>query len=76
MSDCDLFFRDYVDFLEDLEEDPQYRANVNIYRDSEKMATSDTASEVGDMPQVGVEEMLEDLHIADDPTPEGGTMAD
>ena len=25
-------FSDYTDFLEDLEEDPQYRLNINIYK--------------------------------------------
>ena len=25
-------FREYTDFLEDLEEDPTYRENVNIYK--------------------------------------------
>ena len=27
-----LHFSDYRDFLEDLEEDPQYRENINIYK--------------------------------------------
>ncbi len=26
------YFRDYTDFLEDLEEDPHYRQNINIYK--------------------------------------------
>ncbi|KAB7501405.1 60S ribosomal export protein NMD3 [Armadillidium nasatum] len=29
--------RDYIDFLEDLEEDPTIRANINIYRNEDKV---------------------------------------
>lgn len=54
--------RDYTDFLEDLEEDPQYRTNVNIYRDETKVAAvSEAADEAVELPQVSLEEMLEDL---------------
>jgi len=27
-----IVYRDYNDFLEDLEEDPSYRQNINIYK--------------------------------------------
>lgn len=59
------FCRDYTDFLEDLEEDPQYRTNINIYRDEVKMATAPASGndETADLPQVSLEEMLEDLNI-------------
>lgn len=63
---------DYTDFLEDLEEDPQYRTNINIYRDDAKMAKQDTESEAGEIPQVGLEEMLDDLHILEGPTEDEG----
>lgn len=54
--------RDYTDFLEDLEEDPQYRTNVNIYRDESKVAAvPEAADEAVELPQVSLEEMLEDL---------------
>ncbi|XP_069939784.1 60S ribosomal export protein NMD3 [Cherax quadricarinatus] len=66
--------KDYTDFLEDLEEDPQYRTNVNIYRDVTKMASDDCESEAGEIPQVSLEEMLDDLHIGDSPT--GGEAAE
>merc|ERR1712223_14194 len=37
---------DYNDFLADLEEDPELRQNVNVYKDARKMAVDqDTASE-------------------------------
>lgn len=65
-------YRDYTDFLEDLEEDAQFRTNINIYRDSSKQPRDGTESEAGDLPQIGLEEMLEDLHIESDPTGEEG----
>ncbi|KAK3885813.1 hypothetical protein Pcinc_010007 [Petrolisthes cinctipes] len=66
--------RDYTDFLEDLEEDTQFRTNINIYRDASKQPQDGTESEAGDLPQIGLEEMLEDLHIGSDPTGEGEEM--
>lgn len=59
------FCRDYTDFLEDLEEDPQYRTNINIYRDEVKMAAvvGSGNDEAAELPQVSIEEMLEDLNI-------------
>jgi len=54
---------DYDDFLNDLEEDPELRQNVNVYKDARKMAVDqDTASE-GDqaIPQITLAEMLDDL---------------
>ena len=32
-----LLFRGYTDFLEDLEEDPDVRADINIYKGEEKL---------------------------------------
>lgn len=59
--------RDYTDFLEDLEEDPAFRQNINIYKDERKAAV---AVEVGDaddeIPQITLQEMLDDLHIGDE----------
>jgi len=55
---------DYDDFLEDLEEDKDYRSAINIYKDTSKFAT-DSASESGDVPRIGLEEMLDDLKIED-----------
>ncbi|KAG0724939.1 60S ribosomal export protein NMD3 [Chionoecetes opilio] len=62
---------DYTDFLEDLEEDPQYRTNVNIYRDEAKRVAAAVPGndEAADLPQVSLEEMLEDLIL------EGGAGA-
>ncbi|XP_047488518.1 60S ribosomal export protein NMD3-like [Penaeus chinensis] len=55
--------KDYIDFLEDLEEDQQLRHNVNIYRDTNKLQNTDTESEAGEVPRISLEEMLDDLQI-------------
>lgn len=47
--------------MEDLEEDPEYRKNVNIYRDATKPA--ETAAEAEDVPRITLAEMLEDLNL-------------
>lgn len=70
LSDGSTANRDFNDFMEDLEEDPISRINVNIYKDTDKMANMmaiDT-DEVDDdaLPQVTLQEMLDDLAIADD----------
>ncbi|CAH1239124.1 NMD3 [Branchiostoma lanceolatum] len=71
--DTDSMERDYSEFLEDLEEDPLYRKDVNIYRDAEKLAVeSDTEDD--DAPRISLQEMLEDLHISEDAT--GGEGAE
>ena len=54
---------DYNDFLADLEEDPDLRQNVNVYKDAKKIAV-DTESEVTDsdqeaFPQITLAEMLD-----------------
>lgn len=61
------FFRDYAAFLNDLEEDPVYRQNVNIYRDPTKQIPVD-ADDVDDpfAPRVTLDEMLDEMHIVDD----------
>lgn len=63
-----LFNSDYNQFLEDLEEDPQLRQNVNIYKDEKKLATMPV--DVNDMldptvPRITLEEMLDDLVLDD-----------
>merc|ERR1719305_9083 len=56
---------DFGDFLDDMEEDPELRKHVNVYKDSKKMAV-DTESEIGEgeaIPQITLAEMLDDLNI-------------
>jgi len=54
--------KDYDDFLDDLEEDKDLRAGVNIYKDPTK---SHAVVEDSDYPTVGLEEMLEELNMDD-----------
>lgn len=54
---------DYDEFLEDLEEDREYRSVINIYRDRAKVNASE--SDIEDAPTIGLEEMLDDLQIED-----------
>lgn len=59
---------DYNEFLDDLEEDPAMRQHINIYKDAKKKSTM--AVDVNDMldpsvPQITLEEMLDDLVIDD-----------
>lgn len=56
--------RDYKEFLDDLEEDPLYRQNVNIYVDRRKLATQIPVEiDDEDVPQITLQEMLDDLNI-------------
>jgi len=57
--------KDYQDFLDDLEEDPQYRAGVNVYVNEAAPVVLEEEEEEG-MPTIGVEEMLDELSIQDD----------
>ena len=52
---------DYADFLNDLEEDPELRQNVNVYKDARKIAVDDSSEADQDIPQITLAEMLDDL---------------
>lgn len=59
-----------MDFLDDLEEDPQLRQHVNVYHDPVKQAALNTAPPVTDeddvepdAPTISLEEMLDELNI-------------
>lgn len=55
--------------MHDLEEDPVSRANVNIYKDANKIAveTDDESGSVyGGVPRITLQEILDDLKVADD----------
>lgn len=57
---------DYHEFLDDLEDDPAMRQNVNIFKDASKMIPVDTDDECDpSMPRITLEEMLDDLVIDD-----------
>lgn len=70
MVQFDIFFHifsDYNEFLEDLEEEPAMRMNVNIFKDEKrKIMAVDTDDMIDPMaPQITLEEMLDDLVIND-----------
>jgi nonsense-mediated mRNA decay protein 3 len=61
-----VIFRDYNAFLDDLEEDPAYRQQVNIYLDKSKRIPVDiNDQEDPNEPKITLEEMLDDLHLED-----------
>ncbi|XP_061398259.1 LOW QUALITY PROTEIN: 60S ribosomal export protein NMD3-like, partial [Musca vetustissima] len=71
---------DYHEFLEDLEEDPDYRKQVNIYRDAKKQMPVDGGDTLGfkdNVPRITLAEMLEDLTLecADDDMGESEDVA-
>ncbi|XP_052250810.1 60S ribosomal export protein NMD3-like [Dreissena polymorpha] len=70
--ETDSAMNDYTDFLEDLEEDPSIRQNVNIYKDSSKMPVDVDEAEEAGVPQISLQEMLDDLHLGDDATGDDG----
>ncbi|XP_059473393.1 60S ribosomal export protein NMD3 [Neocloeon triangulifer] len=55
---------DYMDFLDDLECDPAYRQNVNIYRKNVSLPPVEEVDE-DDRPRISLQEMLEDLVLED-----------
>jgi len=62
-----FFFSDYLEFLDDLEEDPAYRQNVNIFRDKSKQQIAVDVDDLGDetIPHITLDEMLDDLNLED-----------
>lgn len=61
--------KDYLDFLEDLEEDPKARENVNIIKDRRKLDAPDKEAGEDDeaYPKIDINEMIDDLKIDDEP---------
>ncbi len=67
---------DYQRFMEELEEDPEMRAQVNLYRNpaaramgneasSSAMEVIESGAEDADVPRIAIEDLLEDLSIND-----------
>ncbi|XP_072939936.1 uncharacterized protein [Epargyreus clarus] len=58
---------DYNEFLDDLEEDPAFRQNINIFKDKDKIPTIpiDTDEMDPSVPRITLAEMLDDLNIED-----------
>lgn len=55
-----------MDFLDDLEEDPVLRKNIDVYRKCDEGATAGDAEEDLDpeVPTISVEEMLQELTVS------------
>ena len=62
--------RDYEAYMRELEEDPELRADVLLYRNQETRAeASGTAAAEGGggrLPAIGVDELLDDMTLVDD----------
>lgn len=75
--ETDSAMNEYTDFLEDLEEDPTLRQNINIYKDTARIPVDTDEVDDEGIPTISLQEMLDDLHIADDATGgEGAEMAE
>ncbi|XP_065052415.1 60S ribosomal export protein NMD3-like [Rhopilema esculentum] len=62
--DPDVLLRDYDEFLDDIEEDKDFRQNINIYKNfAGNSAPSE--SDADDAPRIGLEEMLDELTLED-----------
>lgn len=59
------FCSEYNEFLDELEEDPEMRQNINIFRDVQKHIPVDTSEIDPSIPQITLEEMMDDLVIED-----------
>lgn len=59
------FCSEYNEFLDELEEDPELRHNINIFKDTTKQIPVDTNEIDPSIPQITLEEMLDDLAIED-----------
>lgn len=59
-------FSEYNEFLDELEEDPELRQNINIFKDSSKQIAIDSNDVIDPFtPHITLEEMLDDLVIED-----------
>lgn len=56
--------RDYNEFLDDLEEDPAFRQNINIFKAANKIAVDIDEIDPA-LPRITLAEMLDDLNIED-----------
>jgi nonsense-mediated mRNA decay protein 3 len=58
---------DYNEFLDDLEEDPDMRMHVNIFKDAKKQQMPVDVNDMVDpgAPEITLEEMLDDLVLDD-----------
>lgn len=67
---------EYESFLQDIEEDPEYRSQINLYKaekeedmndgEEQQEDSQDEDGEDGEFPDVKLEELLEDMKLDDD----------
>ncbi|KAI9500991.1 ribosome-binding protein [Coemansia spiralis] len=75
---------DFETFLRDLEEDPELRQSINLYKDNSAATNTagamesdmDDDDDEGELPEVPLEELLDDLKIADDSEAEDDIQMD
>ncbi|TGZ45674.1 60S ribosomal export protein NMD3 [Temnothorax longispinosus] len=65
VADMNTQNNEYNEFLDELEEDPEMRQNINIFRDIRKQIPVDTNEIDPSIPQITLEEMMDDLIIED-----------
>uniref|UniRef100_A0A803MVW4 60S ribosomal export protein NMD3 n=1 Tax=Chenopodium quinoa TaxID=63459 RepID=A0A803MVW4_CHEQI len=71
--DHDKAANEYEEFLRDLEENPDLRFNVSLYRNKEYQPSETASMTDGDeLPSVPLDELLADLDISDDEDEAGG----
>ena len=59
---------DYLEFMENLEEDPMLRKNINIYKNEDKIIPAESdAEDANEMPSIPIEELLNELDLEEDP---------
>lgn len=61
-----FFCRDFDEFMNDLEEDKEYRQNINIYKKPNVIPVDVDDMEDALEPRITLEEMLDDLVIDND----------
>jgi len=69
-QDPEKLHQEMEGFLQDLEEDPELRAQVNLFKepDAEQIVshyTNDMVDEEPDFPEIGLEELIEDMSLTD-----------
>jgi len=65
---------EYTAFLEDLEEDPESRVHINVYKDNKKVIVDEDDDEdlEDEIPKISLAEMLDEMAIHSDATGQDG----